>query len=518
MRRIKKALSSLILICILCPCISLLVHAASAELFFSDPSTTVGAEVEVKVKLTSSSELASLDATLTYDADMLRFISGDDATGGSGTITLAGVGEGTSIDFVLNFQALKEGTANIEVSQSSGTDSAGSELDITNGSSAVTIGPGDPSLIQPEDGSEGAGDTGAGNPVADGPQVEVDGVQYIVTNGFSDAVIPQGFSRGEMTFEGTSCEVVTQPVSNVSALYLTPAAGGDAEFFLYDIDKGSLIPFEQVSIASDRYLVPLRDDGSVSLPERFQQTKLILNGKEFTAWNYKNNAEYYMLYALNTDGEKAIYQYDAVDKTYQRYVQQAGSADDGKKKPSVKGGLWGKLLQFIEDFLDIVVILFIMFVLILIVVLIVIGVKLYHRNLELDDLYDEYGIDLDDDDKKPAQKEPKSVAGKGKKTSQRSQTEPAVRVPAKTMNLKDDDIFDDFEDLDDIEDLDDFDDEDGGFDDYEDDFDYDDYDRSEDDAEDIIDDLDELLSMQPKKKRSHMEKDDSFQVDFIDLD
>ena len=41
---------------------------------------------------------------------------------------------------------------------------------------------------------------------------------------------------------------------------------------------------------------------------------------------------------------------------------------------------------------------------------------------------------------------------------------------------------------------------------------------SEDDAEDIIDDLDELLSMQPKKKRSHMEKDDSFQVDFIDLD
>ena len=180
--------------------------------------------------------------------------------------------------------------------------------------------------------------------------------------------------------------------------------------------------------------------------------------------------------------------------------------------------MWGKLLQFIEDFLDIVVILFIMFVLILIVVLIVIGVKLYHRNLELDDLYDEYGIDLDDDDKKPAQKEPKSVAGKGKKTSQRSQTEPAVRVPAKTMNLKDDDIFDDFEDLDDIEDLDDFDDEDGGFDDYEDDFDYDDYDRSEDDAEDIIDDLDELLSMQPKKKRSHMEKDDSFQVDFIDLD
>ena len=143
MRRIKKALSSLILVCMLCPCISLLVHAASAELFFSDPSTTVGAEIDVKVKLSSSSDLGSLDATLTYDADMLRFISGDNATGGKGTITLSASGDGTSIDMTLKFQALQEGTANIEVSQSSGTDSSGEALDITDGSSAVTIGPGE---------------------------------------------------------------------------------------------------------------------------------------------------------------------------------------------------------------------------------------------------------------------------------------------------------------------------------------------------------------------------------------
>ena len=348
----------------------MLAHAASAELFFSDPSTTVGAEVEVKVKLSSSSDLASLDATLTYDAEMLRFISGDSASGGGGTITLSATGDSESIDLVLKFQALKEGTANIQVSQSSGTDSSGSALDITDGSSAVTIGPGDPSLIQPEE----PNNTGAGDPVADGPQVEVDGVPYVVTNGFSDAVIPMGFNRGEMTFEGTSCEVVTQPASNISALYLTPAAGGDAEFFLYDIDKGSLIPFEQVSIATDRYLIPLRDDGSVSLPERFQQTKLILNGKEFTAWQDPANAEYYLLYALNTDGEKTLYQYDATDKTYQRYLEQAAAADDTEKKSSSKGGLWGKVLQFVEDFLDIAVILAVMLVLILIVVLIVIGV------------------------------------------------------------------------------------------------------------------------------------------------
>ena len=50
-----------------------------------------------------------------------------------------------------------------------------------------------------------------------------------------------------------------------------------------------------------------------------------------------------------------------------------------------------------------------------------------------------------------------------------------------------------------------------------DDYDYDDeeYDYDEDE---IIDDLDELLSNQSKKKRGHMEPDDTFKVDIIDLD
>ena len=106
MRRIRKALASLLLVCMLCPCISTVVNAASAELRFTDPSTTVGAEVEVTAKLTSSVNIQSLDATLTYDSSMLKFISGDNASGGDGTITLSGSGSGTSMDFILKFQAL----------------------------------------------------------------------------------------------------------------------------------------------------------------------------------------------------------------------------------------------------------------------------------------------------------------------------------------------------------------------------------------------------------------------------
>ena len=36
--------------------------------------------------------------------------------------------------------------------------------------------------------------------------------------------------------------------------------------------------------------------------------------------------------------------------------------------------------------------------------------------------------------------------------------------------------------------------------------------------QETIDDLDDLLGETPKKKRGHMEDDDTFKVDFIDLD
>ena len=59
-----------------------MTHAASAELRFTDPSTTVGAEVEVTAKFTAPVLMDSLEATLTYDSSKLRFVSGDSATGG----------------------------------------------------------------------------------------------------------------------------------------------------------------------------------------------------------------------------------------------------------------------------------------------------------------------------------------------------------------------------------------------------------------------------------------------------
>ena len=74
MRRIKKIFVTFLAICMICPCLSVITEAATAELRFADPSTTVGAEVDVKTKLTSASSMQSMEATLTYDKSELSAV------------------------------------------------------------------------------------------------------------------------------------------------------------------------------------------------------------------------------------------------------------------------------------------------------------------------------------------------------------------------------------------------------------------------------------------------------------
>lgn len=574
MRKIRKLVVTFLTICLICSCLSVITEAATAELRFADPSTTVGAEVDVKTKLSSTSSMKSMEATLTYDKSELKFISGDNATASDGKITISWTGTGTTAEFNLKFQALKEGTAKVEVANAAGTATDGTTLDITQGSSAITIGAGDPSLIQDDTESQDTETTVATN----GKTVKVNGKKYIVSSDFSEELIPEGFQKGEMSFEGSNYTVITQESSGINAMYLTEKSSGDSDFFLYNSDDGSFSPFEEVEIAKDRYIIPLMDDGKVSLPSQYQKTTLTLNGKEFDTWQDTKEAEYYVVYALNSDGEKTTYRYDTTDGTYQKFTPSSTGRTTSDSKSDNGKGLWGKILDFIENFLDIVVIFAIILILVLLFVFIITAVKLHYRDLELDDLYDEYGIDMDEEEeilkekKKAAKKKEKNKkssnmsskkyygedefedneddfddedpwvteniakamehkpakkqSARQKKPARRTEPErekkpsqgvraldetgPAIRKPVKKINLEDTNDFEAFTPLDE-EAFDNFE----GY--YSEDDDYDLFGAGCDD-DDLFDATADLLSNHPEKRRSHAEMDDTFKMDVIDLD
>ena len=277
----------------------------------------------------------------------------------------------------------------------------------------------------------------------------------------------------------------------------------------------------------------------MDLPSTYQEANLTLNGKDFPVWQDTTRDGFYVLYAMNSNGETGYYQYDQAENTYQRFTV-ADTSQEPEEQADTSSFL-GKLRNFVNNHFNLLFIIGAAAGLIFLIILIVIAVKLHNRNAEIDELYDEYGIDLED-------KEPEMPKGKGGKGGRRQ---------------ADEDDFDDFDDFDEDDfEEDDFDEDDFGGEDFEeedfaeDDFEEEDFQEEDyeedgfagddfgaadlaDDLADLdfedpddemgytgrgladelpIDDLDELLGETPKKKRGHMEEDDTFKVDFVDLD
>ena len=463
MKKLKKLAALMLCTAMTFMMCGIVSSAASGQLRFSDPSTTVGATVEITAKLSADESLSKASATLTYDTTALKFISGENASASNGQIELEGSGSGnTEMSWTLKFQALSEGTTTVNISKVTASASSGDDVTVVEGSSTVTIGEGDPSLItDDEETTESSGNGG---------DIEIDGQTYSVVTDIPEVLIPDGFVTADMPYNGNTYAATKQESGKMYAIYLKDA-NEEEDFWLYDPDKDKFSPFEQVSISSNRYIVLLSEDKTKDLPDTLQKTTMTVEGKEFPAWQNTDASSYYVVYAVNS---------------------------------------------------------------VMLIILIILAIKLRHRNLELDDLYEEYDIDDEPEPVKESKKEKKA----------RKKAEKEAKKSKKSKNKSEDDFYD-FDDEDDEYDLDDdYEDEM-----YEDEDDYDEYDEYgeepfkeynpsdyEDDSD--IDDLDEILNARVRVKKSaprrtaqtsarpksnqrrvgHSEADDTFKMDLIDLD
>lgn len=563
MKIIKKISAVFLALALTVSCFSIVSYAADGSVTFSDPDTEVGEMVEVKCVVRSSAgNLGNVELVLDYDSASLRFDSGSDGVSqdGEGSLICTDSGGSSESSFTMTFQALAEGSAKVTISGMTVSSGSGDSLSLTEGDSTVTIGPGDPSkIVQPT------------APSAEDTQVEVNGEIYSLTDNFSDADIPSGYTRTTMSLDGRDRQMVVNESGSIYLGYLLDAAGiGD--FYMYNSENATFVPYEEISISDTTSIIVLSDTSKVNLPKSYQQGELTLNDKKFPVWHDADNEGYYILYAMNNSGETGYYQYDSVENTYQRF-----EAPSEKDTEEIEGGLIGKLRSFFDKHLQLIVLVGGLGGLFVLILLIVLAVKLRNRNLELDDLYDEYGIDDEEDEPdldRPAVKERSPKFGGRKK----------AKADFDDDDFDDDDFDDDFE-LDEFSD-DDFDDD--GFDD--DDFDDDDFEelsfrrgksgktvkagktvknsakvnakkgtrssgsngakkaaskkparsRQEDDifsdrklkrydtksyrdsvpagAVEDSDDLSELMNDLSENRHGHEERDDAFKVDFVDLD
>ena len=477
MKFTKKIATILLSVCLIVPCFSVMALAANGVIFFSDLETSVGDEFTITGTAVVSGDVIG-DATIhmTYDPSYMRFEEGDGVNADTdGNLTFKGSGDGSSdrIEFTMKFQALQEGSTRLEQGDATVTDSAGSSVACEEGYADVTIGAGDPSKIKD---------------VANGASVTIDGQEYTLSGDFSDSMIPAGFTAGEITYNDSTYKGAVQEKTGLQMAYLVDG-DGKGDFWMYDSSDSSFSPAEQVVI-SDTYSIVIFDAGSkVSMPSKYSKGNLEINGKTFEIWDEPDRDDFYVLYAVNNDGEESLYLYDSVEHTYQR-METPKSATTPDKKSASK---FDAILEKISDHLIWFVAAAAVIVILLVIFLLVSVVKLHNRNRELDDLYDE----LDDE-------------------PQRNPVKPIQPVKAEKKSQfkkrQDDDFEDDYDDFDD-----DFDDDDYYDDDFDDDYDDEgisDDTRSVDEFDD--DDFDSFDDYNIKKEKR--KKGDTFEMDFIDLD
>lgn len=379
MKMLKKIAVVVLAVCLLLPCFSMMSFAANdGKIMFTDhnnPSIETGTTVKIKgVVQKSRGDFGKIEITMTYDTSRLNFKTGDNVTKLSdGKIQYTGDGTnvtGNRIEFYMTFEALKAGTTTLKIESATVKSVSGTVLDYENGSSSITI--------------TGEAVTPSGNTTTSELTETIDGVTYSVGTEVPSNEIPEGYESQQL-FD--KYPAIYNADKNLYLVYMINEENVGT-LFMYDEENGEFSPYEEIKISGTKSIVLLSNVDSVEMPKSYKKTEVTtMSGNKFPAWTNEEKPDFCVVYALNDSGEKVFYQMDTKEMTYQR-VEIVAEEDVEESE-----GWVDKLNAAVQGHLDTFVLGAGVALLIFIVIIIVLSVKLFNRNAELDEIYEEYGID-----------------------------------------------------------------------------------------------------------------------------
>lgn len=266
------------------------------------------------------------DVSVHYDVNRLEFVSctGEYGGGGGGLVTI------NSSNADLTFNILSGGQADVDVFATFDGDSEPQIVTAT-----VMVDGEDTAKIN-ENARE---DTGTG--IEAGTVATADG-KY-VSSVFADEFMPVGFSKTTVTYEEQMVEAAQFDMGGIVLLYVTDADGNNGNFDMYDQTTGELSDFLQISGIENRFIIALKAGPDVNVPDGFTKATLNWNSQTLEAYAYTGDAgdatsggsdgavsggvapvdinDFFLIYAISSEGNKGWYMYDQNEGTYQRYVQ-----------------------------------------------------------------------------------------------------------------------------------------------------------------------------------------------------
>ena len=333
------------------------------------------------------------DIQVEFDARRLNFenCSTEYGGGGGGLVTFK------DKSATVEFTTLSGGSAEVKVTAVA-DDGAGPE------SASVTI------QVNGEDTAALAMDgEGMNTGVAEGSVDIGDG--RMIQAVFADEFMPTLFHKETADYNGQTVESAKFDMGDITLVYTTDSTGADGRFMM--LRGTELSDFRMIQGIENRFIIVLADcEGEI--PAGYTKAVLDWNGQTLTAFMEEsvaagtataeggvNPADFFLVYAMSSEGNKGWYRYDKNEGTYQRFINDplSGEADADGEGDGSDTDVDGILDEYIpHNIQSILVIALAPFALILLIAVIILAIKLRDYSDELDAFYDNYYGDEEDED------------------------------------------------------------------------------------------------------------------------
>lgn len=217
---------------------------------------------------------------------------------------------------------------------------------------------------------------------------DINGTEWTMVNDIPEDVVPEGFEHSKTVIDGLEYNTLHGTFGDITLVYLQSESGNG--LFVYDAAQNAAYEFVRINSESHFIVVllPKVDD----VPEGYNEISLSIEGKGVaTAYQTKvektddQTKDFYLVYAMNDNGESGWYTYDSIDGTYMRTelsTPTVAQEENNTTKSELVPGIANKYLVLAA--------ILVLVIVILLLLLIVLAVK--NRKYKAMDYHD------DDDD------------------------------------------------------------------------------------------------------------------------
>ncbi|HAG69014.1 MAG TPA: hypothetical protein DCL38_03465 [Lachnospiraceae bacterium] len=165
----------------------------------------------------------------------------------------------------------------------------------------------------------------------------------LVSTVFPEEYMPAFFHKSTTLYQGVETECAKFESGEVELLYTTDQSGQNGAFKAFDESTGELSDFRIIEGPEGKYIIIQKAPDTAAPPAGYTKATLQWNGQSFEAYmNMENpdasqNTDFFLVYAISSEGNTGWYMYDQTEGTYQRFVSDKAAVPEETEEEGFLG-------------------------------------------------------------------------------------------------------------------------------------------------------------------------------------